>query len=879
MATSLKKFLLLFLLSLLGPQLLSASERRLVGTELRYSSGGHAWTGLDLGAPYVVTRVGFMSSGNKSDVFLGVFEGANQRDFQDAVPLWLVQKDDGNTYQWQITPINVSRGFRYLRFVAPQSANGKLVSILFYGEKGEGDDSQFYQLTNLPTVSIHIAGEKEPKDKVNQIDCRVQLIYDDGHLIQDSAATIRLRGNTSMGWPKKPYRIKFQHKTRPFRQSDLAAPAKCKKWTLVNPYDDKTLLRNVLAFEASRRIGLAYTPWCQLVDVLVNGEFRGTYQFTDQVTVDKDRIPVPELLPEDNELPVLSGGYFLEMDALAGGEPCHFTSQRGIPVTVKSPDSDAITPVQRQYIEQHFNLMESTLYSDNYLDPEDGYRRYIDADSYMRHFLCSEFCANSDMYWSCYLYKNRDEDAFHIGPVWDVNLGFDNDGRSYPNRQAPDWTYRHVVSYAGTIRQWADRIQSDPLLQEELCTMWSDLRESGRMDPEGFVQYLDSLEDYVDASQRLNFLRWDNLLQYTMGNPQIGGSYAGEVEVVRSFIRDRFVWMDRRLSNPDPVSRLDTMHIADASDLFRFTMRVNQMGETGLNAILEADIDYRDYDQSIGTSSAYYNGTFDGGGHRILIDFHRTDNIAAPFGYLSGTVQNLVVEGDIHTSAKFAAGIASHSYGSTVQRCVSHVHIHSTISGDGTHGGLVAVTDGGGTIRQCVFAGSMEGNKTGYNGGIVGWASTVTKIEDCLQLGDIQCSSEGSHTISRNYGNVQSSGCFYLQPYGETSTSERRTTERALSNGSLCYRLNGNSTDVSTTVWRQNLDTGVTDSYPVPLQDHGIVYFLDGVYTNCCPDIVQVPLQAKPQSDIYFDLQGRPVARPYSGLYIRNGKKVLMKKQ
>ena len=70
MATSLKKFLLLFLLSLLGPQFLSASERRLVGTELRYSSGGHAWTGLDLGAPYVVTRVGFMSSGNKSDVFL-----------------------------------------------------------------------------------------------------------------------------------------------------------------------------------------------------------------------------------------------------------------------------------------------------------------------------------------------------------------------------------------------------------------------------------------------------------------------------------------------------------------------------------------------------------------------------------------------------------------------------------------------------------------------------------------------------------------------------------------------------------------------------------------------------------------------------------------
>ena len=59
------------------------------------------------------------------------------------------------------------------------------------------------------------------------------------------------------------------------------APAKEKKWTLINNYGDKTLMRNILAFEVSRRVGLGYTPFCHPVDVIVNGEYRGCYQLCD----------------------------------------------------------------------------------------------------------------------------------------------------------------------------------------------------------------------------------------------------------------------------------------------------------------------------------------------------------------------------------------------------------------------------------------------------------------------------------------------------------------------------------------------------------------------------------------------------------------------
>ena len=54
----------------------------------------------------------------------------------------------------------------------------------------------------------------EPADKVNNIVSIVSIVGDDGSLLTDSATT-RLRGNASMQFPKKPYRIKFAHKQRP----------------------------------------------------------------------------------------------------------------------------------------------------------------------------------------------------------------------------------------------------------------------------------------------------------------------------------------------------------------------------------------------------------------------------------------------------------------------------------------------------------------------------------------------------------------------------------------------------------------------------------------------------------------------------------------
>ena len=89
-------------------------------------------------------------------------------------------------------------------------------------------------------------------------------------------------------------------------------------------------MRNILAFEVSRRVGLSYTPFCHPVDVILNGEYRGSYHLCDQVEAASGRVEAKD-------------GYLIEVDAYAYSEDVWFSSNSGTPVTIKHPDEDDIT--------------------------------------------------------------------------------------------------------------------------------------------------------------------------------------------------------------------------------------------------------------------------------------------------------------------------------------------------------------------------------------------------------------------------------------------------------------------------------------------------------------------------------------------------------
>jgi hypothetical protein len=423
--------------------------------------------------------------------------------------------------------VDCSRGFRYVRYVSPNDVRCNLAELEFYGYEGDGDDSRLYQITNLPTVVINTYGMQEIVSKEEELSSNVYIISKDGTDILSTTETgVRGRGNASwLYFPKKPYRLKFKSK-----QSPLDAPALAKKWTLISNYSDKTLMRNILAFEVSRATGQAYTPYIHPVDLVVNGEYKGCYQLCDQVEAASDRVPAKE-------------GYLIEVDHYAYDEEVMFTSANGTPVTIKHPDEDDITQEQWDFIEAFYNKMENTVLSLNFLDEEKGYRNYLDMESFLRNFIVGEFCGNPDMLWSVYMYKDAADGKLFVGPTWDHDLSFDNDYTSHPINDLGDYVFCTKGRAASdAIRRVTERIvKQDPEAKKLLQELWSEAYDAGIKD---LPQYLDKTYQLLKESQELNFKRWPVLSEKVHMNFQALGSYDAEVQFVRRTITDRLVKFD-----------------------------------------------------------------------------------------------------------------------------------------------------------------------------------------------------------------------------------------------------------------------------------------------------------------------------------------------
>ena len=497
----------------------------------------YTWVGLDLGSKHVITKVGWSPRNDglgPGRVQLAVFEGANQPDFMDAVPLYLNDKT-GTIGQMDYADVNCSLGFRYVRYIGPGDARCNVAEVEFYGHAGAGDSTQLYRPTNLPCVVIHTKNNQDPYDKVNYIESIVTILSADGSVLRDTAG-LRLRGNASTQFPKKPYRIKFASKHKV-----LGSPAKAKNWTLINNYGDKTLMRNVVAFHVSEVMQMPYTPFCQPVDVLVNGEYKGSYQLSDKIEVKKGRVDIDEMTPNDLSGSALSGGYLWEIDGYAYDEPSYYNSPHGVPVTLHSPKDDEIVPVQRSYFESYYRSMESKVYASSANDTT--WRQWLDYPSFARYFLTNEVCGNPDMIWSCYMYKKRNDQKAYTGPVWDFDIAFDNDYRIYPEANHTSF----IFAGASNAESFARHIvYADQRTRDEMTEYWHQGRNKG-ISVEEMTEFVNQTAEYLDASQRLNFIRWPILSQKVHMNPVALGSYNAEVQRLKEFLRMRIGWMDSKL--------------------------------------------------------------------------------------------------------------------------------------------------------------------------------------------------------------------------------------------------------------------------------------------------------------------------------------------
>ena len=186
-----------------------------------------------------------------------------------------------------------------------------------------------------------------------------------------------------------------------------------------------------------------------------------------------------------------------------------------------------------------------------------------------------------------------------------------------------------------------------------------------------------------------------------------------------------------------------------------------------------------------GSSNHGFGGTFDGKGHKLTISYGSsshpiTEEYTAPFRYTGGnqsttTIKNLIVAGDIYTSRKFAAGFVSYSdYILIFDNCLSSVTIHSSVNGDGTHGGFVGNSRSSLYIMGSAFTGKLlTTNGTTHCGGFVGWCNGSTYITNCLYAPTALASGENGVGTSesatfgrRNSATISLKNCYYLTALG-----------------------------------------------------------------------------------------------------------------
>jgi len=268
---------------------------------------------------------------------------------------------------------------------------------------------------------------------------------------------------------------------------------------------------------------------------------------------------------------------------------------------------------------------------------------------------------------------------------------------------------------------------------------------------------------------------------------------------------------------------------------------ISTLGDYKVKAKLTADIDMSGIGmQPINLTDYSYRGTFDGQGYAInnvcIINGEQRTGL---FNTLDGaTVKNLKLTGEYYSDQKFIGGIAGYTYNSRIENCDVAVTINSLIPAnddgnpqDGTHGGLIGVNEGAGTVvENCLVNCAILGEYTNSCGGVCGWATNSLTVNNTLILSsNYAIDTNGCNTVSRNPDNCSANNVFYVTQLGDAKGT--KATDAQLASGEICWNLNGSKAEDAH--WFQTLGKDATPH----LFGGSLVWKYGEAYQNSRPNI------------------------------------------
>lgn len=397
------------------------------------------------------------------------------------------------------------------------------------GESGSTDDptSLSYkiknklQLTDVPTLYLTIPDVTDlDKDLVKNRQTGEALyhkasidVVDKNNTLEefsDDKLDIKVRGNSTADPSKRAYRLKFGKDEKDkvtgelikTHKHDLMGGGYAKRnWALLANCFDHSLIRNALTCELGKIIGMPFNPGYCFVDLVINGDYRGTYQVTDHPEVGRHRIDIDE----DKD-------WYIEFQGRSDMLDEPYLNIKDLPMfSIKNPDytdaadADKLAALKVE-MEDWVKQWKSGFSYDASITQSDtkGWRAYNDEDQLLKWFLETEITADYDGYMTIKAYRATDGKLFW-GPVWDKDLAWDNYG-DYTK------TLGAALENASSIRYYVynpgsgTAILSDPRFVKRVYETYNKLIGDGL--EQKLVDIVDQLHQRVNQTQQLNFEKW-----------------------------------------------------------------------------------------------------------------------------------------------------------------------------------------------------------------------------------------------------------------------------------------------------------------------------------------------------------------------------------
>jgi len=349
--------------------------------------------------------------------------------------------------------------------------------------------------------------------------------------LEATSVGIKGRGNSTWGWAKKPYKIKFDEKT------EILGMTEAKKWVLLANYADYSLIRNYVVFEGARSLSNELSPLHQFpVNLFLNGNYLGVYTLGEDKEVKEGRIE----LPENNGQPDTS--FLLELYGTEEGDVFDVNCFHSGDIKwckIQYPEDD-LTVEQTKFIKDFcFHIDQDVYFGDEW-------EEHVDMDSFVNWFIASELFFNPDGCFrrSCFLTKEPGG-KLKMGPLWDFDLGVGN-----------------IANYSHHYESWLCNTQSSEVVPQNWFTVFlededfrSRLREvwDEKKDLllETTLASVDKMGETLVPSAEYNFTVWNVLgTRAVPHQPSVVegfSTYEENVEYLRNFIINRWNWLDANI--------------------------------------------------------------------------------------------------------------------------------------------------------------------------------------------------------------------------------------------------------------------------------------------------------------------------------------------